>query len=398
MARNRPLILRQGERTRISNSILQDRIGSRRALAASLCFMPIGVSARRDHVGFIGGVAAVAAAGQTRALAKTGDGLLPTRTLGRTGATPSILAMGCGSRLSMYEQEDKAVEALNLALDLGVTYLDTAQSYGGGNSEIWVGKVMAHRRNEVFLATKIAFRDYDQAMRRTEDSLKRLQTDQIDLVHIHSLKGEDDLAVIEAGSLKALMELREQKVCRFAGITSHSYPDVLAKALERHDFDCTQMALNAAKQGRSENAQTPVDHMPEDSFEAVALPVAVRKKMGVLVMKATGQEALVGDGPEQGRDRTPAAIRAVSARHLSCRWHADTRVSQGKRYRRQELPADGTRRNGPVLQGIVHCKQTCDGSFAGGGPGSSRWSRRSGLQAARVVHHMCGRRQGRRRA
>ena len=53
MARNRPLILRQGERTRISNSILQDRIGSRRALAASLCFMPIGVSARRDHVGFI---------------------------------------------------------------------------------------------------------------------------------------------------------------------------------------------------------------------------------------------------------------------------------------------------------------------------------------------------------
>ena len=259
--------------------------------------MPIGVSARRDHVGFIGGVAAVAAADQTRALAKTGDGLLPTRTLGRTGATPSILAMGCGSRLSMYEQEDKAVEALNLALDLGVTYLDTAQSYGGGNSEIWVGKVMAHRRNEVFLATKIAFRDYDQAMRRTEDSLKRLQTDQIDLVHIHSLKGEDDLAAIEAGSLKALMELREQKVCRFAGITSHSYPDVLAKALERHDFDCTQMALNAAKQGRSENAQTPVDHMPEDSFEAVALPVAVRKKMGVLVMKATGQEALVGDGP-----------------------------------------------------------------------------------------------------
>ena len=52
MARNRPLILRQGERTRISNSILQDRIGSQRALAASLCFMPIGVSARRDHVGF----------------------------------------------------------------------------------------------------------------------------------------------------------------------------------------------------------------------------------------------------------------------------------------------------------------------------------------------------------
>lgn len=250
--------------------------------------MPLDLTRRH----FLGSAAAAAAAGR----AAPGKGKLPSRTLGRTGATPSILAMGCGSRLAMYEEEDKAVEALNLALDLGVTYLDTAQSYGGGDSELWVGKVMAQRRKEVFLATKIALRDYDQAMRRTEESLKRLQTDQIDLIHIHTLRGREDLAAIEAGSLKALMKLRDQKVCRFAGITSHSYPDVLATALERHDFDCVQMALNAAKQGRSENARNPVDHLPEDSFEAVALPVAVRKDMGVLAMKVTGQEALVGNG------------------------------------------------------------------------------------------------------
>lgn len=250
--------------------------------------MPLDLTRRH----FLGGAAAIAAAGQTA----QSKGKLPSRTLGRTGATPSILAMGCGSRLAMYEEEDKAVEALNLALDLGVTYLDTAQSYGGGDSELWVGKVMAQRRKEVFLATKIGLRDYDQAMRRTEESLKRLQTDQIDLIHIHSLRGQEDLAAIEAGSLRALMELRDQKVCRFAGVTSHSYPDVLATALERHDFDCTQMALNAAKQGRSENARNPVDHLPEDSFEAVALPVALRKRMGVLAMKVTGQEALAGSG------------------------------------------------------------------------------------------------------
>lgn len=250
--------------------------------------MPLDLTRRH----FLGGAAAVAAAGR----AAPSKGTLPSRALGRTGATPSILAMGCGSRLAMYEEEDKAVEALNLALDLGVTYLDTAQSYGGGNSELWVGKVMAQRRKEVFLATKIGLRDYDEAMRRTEESLKRLQTDRIDLIHIHSLRGQEDLAAIEAGSLRALMELRDQKVCRFAGITSHSYPDVLATALERHDFDCTQMALNAAKQGRSENARNPVDHLPEDSFEAVALPVALRKRMGVLAMKVTGQEALVGSG------------------------------------------------------------------------------------------------------
>ena len=222
---------------------------------------------------------------------------IPTRPLGRTGSEPSILALGCGSRLAMYGGESKGIEALHLALDLGITYLDTAQSYGQGNSETWVGKVMASRRDEVFLATKVAVRNYDEAMRETEKGLKRLQTDHVDLLHIHSLKDEEDLAAIEAGSLRAVMELRDQGVCRFAGITSHTHPDVLATALERHDFDCTQMALNAAKQGRSRNARDPVDGTPEDSFEAVALPVALSKGMGVLAMKATGQEALVGDGP-----------------------------------------------------------------------------------------------------
>lgn len=259
--------------------------------------MPIDLTRRH----FLGGAVAVATACQSPSEESvqmdSASSPLPTRPLGRTGANPSILAMGCGSRLAMYEEEDKAIEALNLALDLGVTYLDTAQSYGGGNSEKWVGKVMAERRDQVFLATKIIVRGYDAAMRATETSLDRLQTDQIDLVHIHSLKDEEDLAAIEAGSLKALMELRDQRVCRFAGITSHTHPDVLATALERHDFDCTQMALNAAKQGRSANAREPVDNAPDDSFEAIALPVAVRKNMGVLVMKATGQESLVGDGP-----------------------------------------------------------------------------------------------------
>ena len=266
----------------------------------------MAIDLTRRH--FLGGAVAFTTACQSASNDKTGSAgvadVLPNRPLGKTGASPSILAMGCGSRLAMYEEEDKAVEALNLALDLGVTYLDTAQSYGGGNSEKWVGRVMAERRREVFLATKISVRGYDEAMRATETSLKSLQTDQIDLIHIHSLKDEEDLAAIEAGSLRALMELRDQRVCRFAGITSHTHPDVLATALDRHDFDCTQMALNAAKQGRSANAREPVDNAPEDSFEAVALPVAVRKDMGVLAMKATGQESLVGEGSgKSGIDR-----------------------------------------------------------------------------------------------
>src|SRR5512132_3362383 len=94
--------------------------------------------------------------------ANSGDkSAMPKRTLGRTGAQVSILAFGCGSRYLAYKQQDKAVEALNRALDQGITYVDTAYGYGNGQSEERVGKVMAKRRKEVWLATKINARKYD---------------------------------------------------------------------------------------------------------------------------------------------------------------------------------------------------------------------------------------------
>lgn len=220
---------------------------------------------------------------------------LPTRVLGRTGATPSILALGCGSRLLAYETQDKGVEAINTAIDSGITYLDTAQNYGSGKSETWVGEVMKTRRQEVFLASKIRVRDYDEAARWTEGSFKRLNTDQIDLLHIHNLWGDDDLQAAEKGVLKLLLELRDQKACRFIGVTSHTFPETLAKALERHDFDCTQMALNAALQGRSTEGKN-IPPTPENSFERIALPVAKQKNLGVIAMKVTAQEGLLGAG------------------------------------------------------------------------------------------------------
>ena len=80
---------------------------------------------------------------------------LPQRRLGRTGLTVPILGFGSGSRFLMYKDEDKAIEALNRAIDLGITYLDTAHDYGNGRSEERIGRVMATRRKEVTLATKI---------------------------------------------------------------------------------------------------------------------------------------------------------------------------------------------------------------------------------------------------
>jgi uncharacterized protein len=225
---------------------------------------------------------------------------LPTRPFGKTGLRVPIIGFGSGSRFLMYKEEDKALEALSRAIDLGVTYIDTALSYGNGKSEERVGMLMSTRRKEVTLATKLPGRKADEAKRQLEASLKRLKTDHLDVLHIHALKGLDDLAAIEArgGVLKTLYEARDQKITKAIGITCHADPVALKAALEHNDFDCTQMALNAAR-ARMVDVQGGMKATPmrTGTFEELALPVAVRKGLGVIAMKIFGQEQLLGDAP-----------------------------------------------------------------------------------------------------
>lgn len=225
---------------------------------------------------------------------------IPTRLFGKTGLRVPIIGFGSGSRFLMYEEEDKALEAVNRAIDLGICYLDTAHAYGEGRSEERIGQLMTARRKEVILATKIAGRTADDARRQIELSLHRLRTDHLDVLHIHALKDTDDLKKIEApgGVLEAMYQAREQKITRAIGITCHADPAALRTALERHDFDCTQMALNA---GLAKMADTPkgmkATPLGDASFEKLALPVAARKHMGVIAMKVFGQEQLLGAAP-----------------------------------------------------------------------------------------------------
>ncbi len=231
-------------------------------------------------------VGAVAAMPAWLAAASPSDAAaaMPRRTLGRTGVSVSILAMGCGSRFLAYPA-DQAAAVLDKAVGLGINYLDTAMDYGQGESEIRVGRFLAARRRDVFVATKVpqGARTRDAALREVEASLKRLQTDHVDLLHLHGLGDAADLAKIEAadGALKALYELRAQKVARFVGMTSHADGAVMATAIERHDLDCVQMAMNPARALR---------------FEELALPAANRKNLGVILMKVTGQDKLLGAG------------------------------------------------------------------------------------------------------
>jgi aryl-alcohol dehydrogenase-like predicted oxidoreductase len=238
--------------------------------------------------GAAGAVAAGARGAATPAAEK-----MPSRVLGGTGVRVSMLTFGAGSRFLGFEH-DQAVAVLHRALDLGINFVDTGEDYGGGESERRIGEVLRTRRREVFLSTKLGQRDYDGAMRAMEGSLRRLQTDQVDLVHIHHLEGPEDLAKVSAkgGAHEAVTRIREQKMARFIGITSHNDPQALKTALERHDFDCTVMALNAAQRGGAPTGMRA-------SFETTALPAAVRKNMGIIAMKVFAQDELTGEAPPE---------------------------------------------------------------------------------------------------
>ncbi len=245
-----------------------------------------------------------------------GPARMPTRRFGRTGLTVPILAFGSGSRFMMYKEEDQALEVLNRAIDLGVSYIDTAHNYGNGKSEERIGTLMPARRNEVVLATKIAGRKADEAKRQIELSLKRLQTDHLDVLHIHALADENDLESAEKGGvIQVLYDAREQKVTKAIGITCHASPSALALALDRHDFDCTQMALNAAR-ARMANAPGGMKATlmrNADSFEELALPIARRKDLGVIAMKVFGQDQLTDAAPIEAMLRYALSLRVSLA-------------------------------------------------------------------------------------
>ena len=203
--------------------------------------------------------------------------VLPKRRLGRTG--PNVTLMGLGGYTGMKEPRSAKfdpVELADAAIDAGVRYFDTAPAYNNGQSELNYGEVLAHRRNEVFLAAKTDQRTYDGAMRQFEGSLKRLQTDHVDLLQIHNTHVGEDLAAWGKpdGVLRALEELRDQKVTRLIGVTGHESAQLMAQVIEMYDFDTILTMFNPTAKRKV--------------FQEKVLPVAARKGMGILAMKVMG--------------------------------------------------------------------------------------------------------------
>jgi uncharacterized protein len=211
---------------------------------------------------------------------------MPTRNLGKTGYKVGIFSLGGQAALELPNNEAVAVPIIERALDLGVNYLDTSSIYGGPDrwSEQYVGTVMAHRRDQAFLATKTRERTRDASMRMIEKSLQLLHTDHIDLWQLHDVGTMFDVNEIFAkgGAIEALTEMKEQKVVRNLGITGHYRPDALMEGIRRYPFDTVLMAMNAADS----------HHF---SFNEALLPLAVERQMGIIGMKVPGRGRLLSN-------------------------------------------------------------------------------------------------------
>jgi aryl-alcohol dehydrogenase-like predicted oxidoreductase len=215
---------------------------------------------------------------------------MPERVLGNTGVSVPIFGLGGAGQtpLSWDNREQDAVAIIQRALELGIRYFDTASSYGP--SEDYLGKVLPSHREKVFLASKTAERDRDGAWKELERSLKRLNTDYLDLWQLHHVSFEQELDKIfsKDGAAKALQEAKAQKLIRFAGISGHHEPDIIAEGLRRYPFDTTLICINAADK-----------HHPRP-FIPTVLPVARQKGVGVIAMKVPAYGRLFKPGVLDG--------------------------------------------------------------------------------------------------
>src|SRR6476469_6391210 len=167
------------------------------------------------------------------------------RELGKTGVRVPLVGYGTAPLGKKEVAREHAVKCLNHAIDAGITYLDTSPDYG---SEPHLGEVMRTRRSEVFLATKINRRSKDGVLDELKESLRKLQTDHVDLIQVHAVNAWADLeqALAPDGAVAALEEARRDGLVRFIGITGHARPDILGHALTQYPFDTVLCALGMA--------------------------------------------------------------------------------------------------------------------------------------------------------
>jgi len=239
---------------------------------------------RREFLGLAGrsGAAALVSALAQAAPPETGDAgtdRIPTRPFGKTKEKVSALGIG-GYTLGQAPTYEDAERIAHEAIDAGVTFFDNAWDYHDGKGEEWMGKALKGKRDKVFLMTKVCThgRDRKVAMKQLEDSLRRLQTDHLDLWQIHECVyfNDPDRHFAKGGVVEALDEAKKAGKVRYVGFTGHKGPAIHLDMLSRgYPFDSVQMPLNCFD-------------ATYRSFERRVLPEVLKRGIAALGMKSMG--------------------------------------------------------------------------------------------------------------
>jgi predicted aldo/keto reductase-like oxidoreductase len=218
---------------------------------------------------------------------ETVRGEMRYRPLGSTGEEVSVIGVG-GHHIGRQKEEKESIEIIRAAIDAGITFMDNCWDYHDGGSEVRMGKALKDGyRKKVFLMTKIDGRTRKAAEEQIDQSLRRLQTDVIDLLQHHEvIRLEDpDRIFAEAGAQEAVLAAKKAGKVRFIGFTGHKDPLVHLRMLEvakqnGFRFDAVQMPLN-------------VMDAHFRSFGRHVLPVLVKEGIGVLGMKPMGDSLIL---------------------------------------------------------------------------------------------------------
>lgn len=244
-----------------------------------------GIS-RRGFLGFAAASILLVDAGQQLPRSESRNGI-PYRTLGRSKEKVSLIGLG-GYHLGKQADPRESIRIIRTGLDEGVNFLDNCWDYNGGESEIRMGNALRDGyRQKAFLMSKIDGRTKAVAASQINESLRRLQTDRVDLLQFHEVirDTDSDRIFAEGGGMEAVLEAQKAGKIRFIGFTGHKSPDIHLK-----------MLATAAKQGFTFDAvQMPLNVMDAhfDSFEKKVLPVLLKNDIGVLGMKPMGDHFIL---------------------------------------------------------------------------------------------------------
>jgi aryl-alcohol dehydrogenase-like predicted oxidoreductase len=241
---------------------------------------------RREFVKLAVATSVVVGAGpQIWAAEKKSD--MPYRLLGRTGEKVSVIGLG-GAHIGWQRDEQESIRLIRTALDRGISFLDNCWDYNGGQSEIRMGKALRDGyRDKAFLMSKIDGRTEESATKQIDESLKRLQTNHVDLMQFHEIiRTEDpDRIFAPGGGMEAMLAAKKAGKVRYVGFTGHKDPSIHLRMLQvaadhKFHFDAVQMPLN-------------VMDVHFRSFEHQVLPVLLKEGIGVLGMKSLGFGAIL---------------------------------------------------------------------------------------------------------